>query len=108
MLVQSMMGISAHAPSNTLTVDRPMLPDWLESLELHDVRIGRSRVSLSFRRGGPGVTGFSVLGQEGDVTGDDVGLTRTGACSGPDRGFLLTGAASLGLPAAARSASVVD
>ena len=67
MLVQAMMGIAAHAPSNTLTVDRPMLPDWLESLELHGVRVGRSRVSLSFQRGKPGVTGFSVIGQEGDV-----------------------------------------
>jgi glycogen debranching enzyme len=67
MLVQAMMGISAHAPSNTLTVDRPMLPDWLESLELRDVRIARSRVSLSFRRSGPGSAGFSLLEQEGDV-----------------------------------------
>ena len=67
MLVQAMMGVSAHAPSNTLTVDRPMLPDWLESLELRDVRIGRSRVSLSFRRSGPSATGFSLLEQDGDV-----------------------------------------
>jgi len=67
MLVQAMMGISAHAPSNTLTVDRPMLPDWLQSLELRDVQIARSRVSLSFQRTRPGSTGFSVLEQDGDV-----------------------------------------
>ena len=67
MLVQAMMGVTAHAPSNTLTVDRPMLPDWLESLELRDVRIGHSRVSLSFRRSGPSTTGFSLLAQDGDV-----------------------------------------
>ena len=29
MLVQAMLGISAHAPENRLTVDRPRLPDWL-------------------------------------------------------------------------------
>ena len=67
MLVQSMMGISPHAPTNTLTVDRPMLPDWLQSLELRDVRIAHSRVSLSFQRSRPGITGFSVLEQDGDV-----------------------------------------
>ncbi len=67
MLVQSMMGISPHAPSNTLTVDRPMLPDWLQSLELRDLRIAHSRVSLSFQRSRPGITGFSVLEQDGDV-----------------------------------------
>jgi hypothetical protein len=44
-----------------------MLPDWLESLELRGVRIARSRVSLSFRRSGPGTTGFSLLEQDGDV-----------------------------------------
>ena len=67
MLVQSLMGISANAPSNTLAVDRPILPDWLESLELRDVRIARSRVSLSFRRNERGSTGFSLLEHEGDV-----------------------------------------
>jgi glycogen debranching enzyme len=67
LLVQSMMGVSAHAPSNTLTVDRPMLPDWLESVELRGVRVARSRVTLSFRRSGPGTTGFSLLEQDGDV-----------------------------------------
>ena len=67
MLVQSMMGISPHAPSNMLTVDRPILPDWLGSLELRDLQVARSRVSLSFRRDGPGITGFSVLEQDGDV-----------------------------------------
>jgi len=67
MLVQSMMGISPHAPSNTLTVDRPMLPDWLQSLELRDLRIAHSGVSVSFQRSRPGITGFSVLEQDGDV-----------------------------------------
>ncbi len=67
LLVQAMMGISGHAPSNTLTVDRPMLPEWLDSLELRNLRLAHSRVSLSFRRAGPGTTGFSLLEQDGDV-----------------------------------------
>ncbi len=62
-----MMGISAHAPSNTLAVNRPMLPDWLDSLELRNLRVGGSRVSLFFRRSGQGTTGFSLLEQDGDV-----------------------------------------
>jgi len=67
MLLQSLLGISAHAPDNILTVDRPTLPDWLESVELRDIRVGRSRVSLSFRRTGAGTTGFALLDEEGDV-----------------------------------------
>ena len=66
MLLQAMLGISAQAPENRLTVDRPRLPDWLASVELGDVRVGRSKVSLAFRRIGSS-TGFSLLEQEGDV-----------------------------------------
>jgi len=67
LLLQSLLGISAHAPSNTLTVERPMLPDWLARVELRDMRIAHSRVSLSFQRSRPGLTGFSILEQYGDV-----------------------------------------
>jgi glycogen debranching enzyme len=67
MLVQALLGISAYAPGNRLTVDRPRLPDWLGSVEIRDIRVGRSKVSLAFRQAGPGSTGFSLLEQEGDV-----------------------------------------
>jgi glycogen debranching enzyme len=67
MLLQAMLGISAHAQDNRLTVDRPRLPDWLTSVDIRDIRIGGSHVSLSFRRGAAGATGFSLLAQQGDV-----------------------------------------
>ena len=41
MLLQALLGISAHAPDNGLTVDRPVLPEWLGSVEVCDVRIAR-------------------------------------------------------------------
>ncbi len=67
MLLQALLGISAHAPRNTLTVDRPMLPDWLASVHVRDIRVGASQVSLAFVRTGSGSTGFSLLEQHGDV-----------------------------------------
>jgi glycogen debranching enzyme len=67
MLVQAVLGISAHAPQNRLTVDRPRLPEWLASAEIRDIRVGRSKVSLAFRDAGSGSTGFSLLEQHGDV-----------------------------------------
>jgi hypothetical protein len=67
MLLQALLGISAHAPDNRLTVDQPLLPDWLSSLDIRDIRVGGSRLSLSFRRSGTGGTGFSLLEQQGDV-----------------------------------------
>ncbi len=66
MLLQAMLGISAHAPSNSLTVDRPRLPDWLRSVETRGIRLGNSKVSLAFRQTGVS-TAFSLLEQQGDV-----------------------------------------
>ena len=66
MLLQAMLGISAHAPQNRLTVDRPRLPDWLGAVEIRDILVGGSKVSLAFRQTGPS-TGFSLLEQQGNV-----------------------------------------
>jgi glycogen debranching enzyme len=67
MLVQALLGISAHAPENTLTVDRPRLPTWLGSAEIRDLRLGRSKVSLAFHYSAAGSTSFSLVEQQGDV-----------------------------------------
>ena len=67
MLLQALLGISAHASENTLTVDRPRLPDWLGAVEIRDLRIGHSTVSLAFRYSASGSTGFSLLEQQGNV-----------------------------------------
>jgi len=66
MLLQAMLGISAHAPHNRLTVDRPRLPDWLGLVEIRGIHVGRSTVSIAFRQTGPS-TGFSLLEQQGNV-----------------------------------------
>jgi glycogen debranching enzyme len=66
MLLQALLGISAHAPANTLTVDRPMLPEWLSSVHVRGIRVAGSRASLAFVRTGSGSTGFSLL-EQGDV-----------------------------------------
>jgi glycogen debranching enzyme len=67
MLLQALLGISPRAPDDGLGVDRPVLPEWLGSVEIRAIRIARASVSLSFRRIGAGATGFSLLEQEGDV-----------------------------------------
>jgi hypothetical protein len=66
MLLQAMLGISAHAPNNSLTIGRPRLPDWLTDGEIRSIRVGSSAVSLAFRQTGPS-TGFSLLKQPGNV-----------------------------------------
>jgi len=67
LLLQALLGISAHAPGNRLDVDRPRLPDWLGNAEIRNIRVADSRVSLSFRTTGSGSTGFALLEQQGDV-----------------------------------------
>ena len=58
--------ISARAPENLLTVNKPHLPPWLNTVELRGLHVGSSRISLVFRREGD-ITGFSLLGRDGDV-----------------------------------------
>ena len=66
MLLQSMLGISARSGEGVLTVNQPMLPSWLGRLELRDLRVADSVVSLAFERDG-GITGFSLLDQRGPI-----------------------------------------
>jgi glycogen debranching enzyme len=65
-LLQAMLGISARADENMLTINKPMLPPWLERVELSNLRVGSTRLSLVFTREGD-VTTFSLTERHGDV-----------------------------------------
>jgi glycogen debranching enzyme len=66
LLLQAMLGISARAHENLLTVNKPHLPTWLNTVEVRNLSVGSSRISLVFRREGE-ITSFSLLNREGDV-----------------------------------------
>jgi glycogen debranching enzyme len=66
LLLQAMLGISAAAHENVLTVNKPHLPPWLNEVEIRNLRVGDSTLSLVFRREGE-TTGFSLLSREGNV-----------------------------------------
>jgi glycogen debranching enzyme len=66
LLLQAILGVSARAHENVLTVNKPQLPPWLEEVELRNVRVAGSTISLVFRREGE-ITGFSLLERKGDV-----------------------------------------
>jgi glycogen debranching enzyme len=66
LLLQAMLGISALAHLNLLTVNKPHLPPWLNEVELRNLRVGDSTLSLAFRREGD-MTSFSLLERTGDV-----------------------------------------
>jgi glycogen debranching enzyme len=66
LLLQAMLGISAHANENLLTVNKPHLPRWLGRVRLHNLRVAESSLSLEFHRDDRS-TSFSILSKEGDV-----------------------------------------
>ena len=60
-------GTAPPAPAESLlTVNKPHLPAWLNDVELRNLRVGDSRISLVFRREGD-ITSFSLLAREGGV-----------------------------------------
>jgi glycogen debranching enzyme len=65
-LLQAILGLSARAYDNVLTINKPMLPPWLNTVELRNLRVGDSVISLVFRREGE-MTSFSLLSKEGSV-----------------------------------------
>ncbi len=66
LMLQAILGISARAHENLLTVNLPHLPTWLNTVEVRNIRVGESRISIVFRREGE-ITSFSLLAREGDV-----------------------------------------
>ena len=66
LMLQSILGISARAHENLLTVNLPHLPTWLNTVEVRNLSVGESRISMVFRREGE-ITSFSLLSREGDV-----------------------------------------
>jgi glycogen debranching enzyme len=65
MLLQAMLGLQQDAPRGKVYVD-PALPDWLPDVTLTDLRLGRRRFDIRFRRDGPD-TVFEVLRGRRDV-----------------------------------------
>src|SRR3972149_10975418 len=64
LMLQAMLGISARAHVNLLTVNKPHLPTWLNTVEGRNLAVGGSRISLLFRRDA-GAHPFSVLSRDG-------------------------------------------
>jgi len=66
LMLQAMLGLSAQAHLNLVTVNKPHLPTWLNTVEVRNLSVGDSRISLVFRREGE-ITSFSLLSREGRI-----------------------------------------
>jgi glycogen debranching enzyme len=65
-LLQSLLGITADAPNDQLTIRYPGLPPWLTDVQLRNLRVGKSTLSLSFTKQGT-ATAFSLVDRDGTV-----------------------------------------
>jgi glycogen debranching enzyme len=65
-LLAGILGLSASAEQNQLTLERPRLPGWLASVKLENVRLGRSRLTFRTLRGQNGAA-VELLAREGDA-----------------------------------------
>lgn len=66
MLLQSILGLTPDAPNNTLWINNPTLPRWLNEVSLSNLRIGSGRLTIAFTRR-DGVTSFTVPRKEGKI-----------------------------------------
>jgi hypothetical protein len=65
-LLQAMLGLYPYAPLKMLIVD-PHLPEWLPEITLRDLRVGRAKITLHFRRRRNGASTYKVLEQRGKL-----------------------------------------
>jgi glycogen debranching enzyme len=66
MLLGTMLGLVPDAAQNQLTLNRPRLPAWLAWLEVRNLRLCRSRLSLRVSQGHDGAA-VEMLGRQGDA-----------------------------------------
>jgi glycogen debranching enzyme len=65
-LIAAMLGLEADAAHNRLTSHSPVLPDWLDWLEVRGLRVHNSVVDLLLSRGRQGAA-LEVVGRQGDA-----------------------------------------
>jgi glycogen debranching enzyme len=66
MLIASMLGLTPEAADNQLTLNRPRLPGWLAWIELRDLRLRSSRLTLRASQGQDGAA-IEMLSRTGDA-----------------------------------------
>lgn len=66
LMVRAYGGLSADSARRRLTIVRPRLPSWLDSVELRGMHVADTRLDLSFVNS-DGVTAVQVTRKEGDL-----------------------------------------
>jgi glycogen debranching enzyme len=65
-MVSELLGLDADGFGQRLHIRRPLLPDGVDTLALHRIRVGRATLSLRFTRTANGASA-AVIAKDGDV-----------------------------------------
>jgi len=52
LLLNALLGLQSDAEGQRLILDRPLLPDWLQAVEVQGLRLGHKQIHLNFIRSG--------------------------------------------------------
>jgi glycogen debranching enzyme len=66
LMLRTYGGITADAPKGVLNLIRPRLPSWLQHIDLQGMRVGDTRIDLSFSQT-EGITATQVPRKDGDL-----------------------------------------
>ncbi len=66
LITQAILGFCPDGPGNRLYIVRPVMPEWLENVQVEGLRVGRGEVDLYYERRG-GRTRVHVLDIRGDL-----------------------------------------
>jgi glycogen debranching enzyme len=66
LLLQTALGLEPDALNQTLHIHRPHLPDWLGSVSVHGLVVGKATVDLQYRKE-RGTTLVAVVGRNGPI-----------------------------------------
>ena len=64
-MVETTLGLAPQAFEHRLVIARPLLPDFIESLDVHHLRVGDAEADLHFKRTSDGTIAVDVLKVEG-------------------------------------------
>ena len=66
LLLQSMLNIEADAQAKQLRILNPRLPDWVNTLEMTNLKVGKASVSIEFRKTSKGLV-IDVYDKKGNL-----------------------------------------
>jgi glycogen debranching enzyme len=66
LLLQACLGMTIDAPHKQVRFSRPVLPEWLETMTIRNLRVGQSSVDLSLARHAHDVS-INLLRRDGEV-----------------------------------------